>query len=89
MELTPVRNPDEFLSSVLAFSSEGDNDSVGRGSKGRKSGSSVGSSKSVGRSGDVDNSGSSSGSSALTAGRTLRLGSYVRWSRNPGNQLNP
>ena len=86
MELTPVRNPDEFLSSVLAFSSEGDNDSVGRGSKGRKSGSSVGSSKSVGRSGDVD---SSSGSSALTAGRTLRLGSYVRWSRNPGNQLNP
>ena len=87
MELTPVRNPDEFLSSVLAFSSEGDNGSVGRGSKGRKSGSSVGSSKSVGRSGDVDNSGS--GSSALTAGRTLRLGSYVRWSRNPGNQLNP
>jgi hypothetical protein len=88
MELTPVRNPDEFLSSVLAFSSEGDNDSVGRGSKGRKSGSSVGSSKSVGRSGDVDSS-SGSGSSALTAGRTLRLGSYVRWSRNPGNQLNP
>lgn len=75
MELNPVRNPDEFLSSAVALSYEADDEdgSGRRSSKGPSSRSSG--------SGNMD--------TVAEGGRPLRLGSFVRWSRKPTIQINP
>ena len=78
MELNPVRNPDEFLSSAVAIS-RGDDE---EGSARRSSKSPLGSPGPGRREKDA-------GSSAAESGRPLRLGSYVRWSRKPTIQINP
>ena len=77
IELNPVRNPDEFLSSAVALISEADEDGSSRRSSSSSSGGTSG-----GRVGkDLD--------SLAEEGRPLRLGSFVRWSRKPTIQINP